>query len=332
MDGSGEATVAALFDRIRISGVGKTCGWTALDHRDVGFHPGELTIIAGRTGHGKTTVILNLLLHWLEKYPEDRFVLYSYEVPTESVYVKLISALTRKIGLAGWTYSDIRLWLQTGAVGARTKGTMQELMAAVDYMRANQHRIEVVYQPDWSVERLAQDARMRSVREGARPLGAIVVDYLQIVPPPSVEIENREHAVALTARMLKRLSVGLQVPIVSAAQISHEASRLLDRVPEGPFASEKVRRAIAARRPQLHHLREGGGEQEADLVMGILNYRADYQQAHDIEKADYGTLGEEEASLFEVLVLKNRNGSLGLAALSFDSRTGYIRDRGLFER
>jgi replicative DNA helicase len=43
-------------------------------------------------------------------------------------------------------------------------------------------------------------------------------------------------------------------------------------------------------------------------------------------------LGEAEASLFEVLVLKNRNGSLGLAALSFDSRTGYIRDRGLFER
>jgi replicative DNA helicase len=66
--------------------------------------------------------------------------------------------------------------------------------------------------------------------------------------------------------------------------------------------------------------------------MGILNYRADYQQAHDVEKVDYGTLGEAEASLFEVLVLKNRNGSLGLAALSFDSRTGYIRDRGLFER
>jgi replicative DNA helicase len=332
MDGSGESTVTALLDRMRVSGRGKTCGWTALDQRDVNFHPGELTIIAGRTGHGKTTVILNLLLHWLEKYPEERFILYSYEVPSESVFVKLISALTRKNGVNGWTYSDIRLWLQSGTVSARTKGTLQELQEAIDYVRATQSRIEVIYQPDWNVERLSQDARMRAVREGARPLGAIIVDYLQIVPPPAVQFENREHAVALTARMLKRLSVGLQTAIVSAAQISHEASRLLDRVPEGPFASEKVRRAIAARRPQLHHLREGGGEQEADLVMGILNYRADYQQAHDIEKVDYGTLGEDEASLFEVLVLKNRNGSLGLAALSFDSRTGFIRDRGLFER
>jgi len=123
MDGSGEGKVTALLERIRASGRGKTCGWTALDQRDVNFHPGELTIIAGRTGHGKTTVILNLLLHWLEKYPEERFILYSYEVPDESVYVKLISALTRKNGVNGWTYSDIRLWLQTGSIGARAKGT-----------------------------------------------------------------------------------------------------------------------------------------------------------------------------------------------------------------
>ena len=332
MDGSSETSVAALMDRMHLAGVGKTCGWKALDLRDVGFYPGELAIVAGRTGHGKTTVILNLLLHWLENYPEDRFILYSYEIPAESVFIKLVSALTRKIGVNGWTYNDIRRWVQTGTISAQTMGTMQELQEAMDYISAQQHRIEVIYQPDWNVERLAQDARTRSVREGARRLGGILVDYLQIVPPPAVAYENREHAVALTARALKRLAVGLQAPIVSAAQISHEAARLLDRVPEGPFASEKVRRAIAARRPQLHHLREGGGEQEADLVMGILNYRADYKHTHDVEKVDYGTLGEAEASLFEVLVLKNRNGSLGMAALSFDSRTGYIRDRGLFER
>ena len=332
MDGSGDTGFVAFLDRMKVSGAGRTCGWTSLDQRGVGFYPGELTVIAGRTGHGKTTVMLNLLLHWLERYPEDRFIFYSYEVPTESVFVKLLSALTRKLGVNGWTYSDIRKWVQSGVLDSNSLGTMQELQQSMDWLKANQGRIEVVYQPDWNVERLAQDARTRSVREGARRLGGVLIDYLQIVPPPEVAFENREHAVALTARMMKRLSVSLQIPIVSAAQISHEASRLLDRVPEGPFASEKVRRAIAARRPQLHHLREGGGEQEADLVMGILNYRADYQQAHDIEKVDYGTLGEAEASLFEVLVLKNRNGSLGLAALSFDSRTGYIRDRGLFER
>ena len=101
MEGSSEASVAALMERMRVAGAGKTCGWKALDNRDVGFFPGELAIVAGRTGHGKTTVILNLLLHWLENYPNDRFILYSYEIPAESVLIKLVSSLTRKIGANG---------------------------------------------------------------------------------------------------------------------------------------------------------------------------------------------------------------------------------------
>ena len=93
------------------------------------------------------------------------------------VLIKLVSALTRKIGANGWTYSNIRRWIQTGSIGAQTMGTLAELQQAMDYITAQQHRIEIVYQPDWNVERLAQDARMRAVREGARRLGGILVDY-----------------------------------------------------------------------------------------------------------------------------------------------------------
>lgn len=136
MEGSSEASVAALMERMRVAGAGKTCGWKALDHRDVGFFPGEVAIVAGRTGHGKTTVILNLLLHWLENYPNDRFILYSYEIPAESVLIKLVSSLTRKIGANGWTYSDIRRWIQTGSISAQSMGTIAELKEAMDYISA----------------------------------------------------------------------------------------------------------------------------------------------------------------------------------------------------
>ena len=119
---------------MRVAGAGKTCGWKALDHRDVGFFPGELAIVAGRTGHGKTTVILNLLLHWLENYPNDRFILYSYEIPAESVLIKLVSSLTRKIGANGWTYSDIRRWIQTGSISGQS-------MSVRDIATLSQHII-----------------------------------------------------------------------------------------------------------------------------------------------------------------------------------------------
>jgi hypothetical protein len=36
-------------------------------------------------------------------------------------------------------------------------GTIAELKEAMDYISAQQHRIEIVYQPDWNVDRLAQD-------------------------------------------------------------------------------------------------------------------------------------------------------------------------------
>lgn len=121
MDGSGELTVAALLDRMRSAGSSKTSGWSTLDRRDVGFFPGELTVIAGRTGHGKTTVILNLLLHWLETCPNERFLLYSYEIPGNSVLTKLVSALTRKNGVHGWSYSEIRRWVQTGTIGPEVR-------------------------------------------------------------------------------------------------------------------------------------------------------------------------------------------------------------------
>jgi replicative DNA helicase len=72
-------------------------------------------------------------------------------------------------------------------------------------------------------------------------------------------------------------------------------------------------------RPDLHNLREGGSEQEADLVLGLMNYAADLRTEAD---SDHAT------NLYEVGVLKNRYGDVGKwAALAFEGASGLIRDR-----
>lgn len=104
-------------------------------------------------------------------------------------------------------------------------------------------------------------------------------------------------------------------------------------MPTGPLDDPKVIEAIAKRRPQLHHLGHGGGEQEADLILGLLNYQADYFAAR--EQAGLEQLATREtgnAGAFEVGVIKNRNGQLGLAPLVLEAWTGFIRDPGLFGR
>jgi replicative DNA helicase len=119
---------------------------------------------------------------------------------------------------------------------------------------------------------------------------------------------------------------------MAAAQIGREAAQISDWIPDGTLEDERVLRAIAKRRPQLHHLREGGGEREADLVIGLLSYRADYLAAAEQAGMDKLVIETGSAGPFDVGVIKNRYGQLGLATLVLESRTGFIRDAGVFGR
>ena len=85
---------------------------------------------------------------------------------------------------------------------------------------------------------------------------------------------------------------------------------------------DTVQDSIRRRRPQLHHVREGGSEQEADLVLGLLNYRADYLAEQEGEERDR----DEAHGPFEVLGLKSRYGAAGIARLTWEGETGHLRD------
>lgn len=323
--------VDTLLDRIKTFGGQKTFGWNALDGREIGLNPGDLALIGGRTGHGKSTVLFNLVMHWLETYPDEYFVFFTYEVPPEAMLMKIIAALSRKLGSNGMSYHDVRRWIQGADDKITDKDDEEKLHAAIKIVHEWEKRLIVIYEPEMSVDLLAK--KSREIRSDVNNIGAILVDYLQLVPPPPGDHDTREYEVGLIARHMKRLAVNLDCPVAAAAQISREAARLSDWIPDGTLEDERVIKAIAKRRPQLHHLREGGGEQEADLVLGLLNYRADFLQAcEDAGAAELSRLETGSAGLLEVGVIKNRYGELGIAPLILESRSGYIRDPGAFGR
>ncbi len=278
----------------------------------------ELAVLGARTGHGKTTALLCLLLNWLEAYPEERFVFFSYELPPEAVLLKLASALTRRDASDGWTYYEIRDWLQ-GRERANHFGNPASLDQAFDFLRACEERLAVVYRPGWSVTELA--AHAHGLAAQGEPPGGILVDYLQLIGPPDGHYDRRDIEVSQVARHLKALAVGLSCPVVSAAQIGRQAAQQAERIPPGDFDDRTVQEAIRRRRPQLHHLREGGSEQEADLVVGLLNYRADY-----LEDRGNGPADRDLPGPFEMLVLKNRYGPLGTARMVLEGPTGTLRE------
>ena len=124
----------------------------------------------------------------------------------------------------------------------------------------------------------------------------VVIDYLQLMTGDSSKGANREQEIASISRALKNLAKELNVPVIALSQLS---------------------RAVETRggdkKPQLSDLRESGSiEQDADMVMFL--YRPEYYNITQDESGN-STLG-----VGEVIVAKNRSGSLDTIQLRFISR------------
>jgi replicative DNA helicase len=124
----------------------------------------------------------------------------------------------------------------------------------------------------------------------------VVIDYLQLMSGDNSKGGNREQEIASISRALKNLAKELNVPVIALSQLS---------------------RAVETRggdkKPQLSDLRESGSiEQDADMVMFL--YRPEYYNITQDEA------GNSTAGIGEVIVAKNRSGSLDTIQLRFISR------------
>lgn len=137
-------------------------------------------------------------------------------------------------------------------------------------------------------------AKARRIKAQDPNLSLIVIDYLTLISGMSRYSGQRQQEVSEISRALKALALELQIPILALAQLS---------------------RALEARedkRPILSDLRESGQiEQDADIVAFL--YRDDY---HNKEAST-----PDNISKIEVIIRKNRNGSIGTAELLFKKNT-----------
>ncbi len=303
---------------------GMPTGWRVVDALDVRFHPGELAIVAARTGHGKTTAAVNLLARWIvDEAVEGEVVFYSCEEPEVRVYHRLLAWLTAEDDLANaWTANQVRDFLRAGFDSRESDErwpAVDALLEARETIRGWEGRLRIVYRPSWTIDAIASHAHEVAASAG---VGAVVLDYLQrIRPSDHLRVDRRDQEVSAIGRAAKALAVDLSVPVVAAAQVNRAA------IPEGygkrladADGDERKAEVLRTARPDLHHLREGGSEQEADLVLGLMNHAADLRvEAHETET--------EDATTFEVGVLKSRYGRVGAwAGLELLGRHGYLRD------
>nr|DAQ75106.1 MAG TPA: DnaB-like replicative helicase [Caudoviricetes sp.] len=132
-------------------------------------------------------------------------------------------------------------------------------------------------------------SKARKLEQEMGGLGVIIIDYLQLIT--GSKGENRQQVVSEISRELKILAKDLKVPVIALSQLSREAEKRQDK------------------RPMLADLRESGSiEQDADIVAFL--YRDAYYQK---EQAD----SQEANNVTELILEKNRHGSLGTVKLYF---------------
>jgi replicative DNA helicase len=210
---------------------GLQTGFVSFDLLTGGLEPGQLVILAGRPGTGKTS--LAGCMAWHVACCGKVVLFVSLEMGLRELVVRFACLHT------GLSFADAKAYLP---LSGRER---QQHMAALGTVENSGIAI-------------AEDARtVGAVRQHARSLRAqvgrldlVVVDYLQLMRSDAVKRgDNRVYEIGDISIELKALARELQVPVIALAQLNRNIEHRADR------------------KPHLSDLRDSGQiEQDADLV------------------------------------------------------------------
>lgn len=228
---------------------GVPSGLMDLDDMTSGFHPGELIIVAGRPGMGKTALALTMGRNAaiLEKTGVGMF---SLEMANHQLAMRLLCAEGRV---------DSHL-VRTGKL---PKTQWKNLSIAVGSLA--EAPIYLDDTPGMSVLEVRAKARRLKAE---KDVGLIIVDYLQLMTGPKGS-ESRQQEISQISRSLKNLAKEIDLPVIGLSQLSRAVESRTDR------------------RPQLSDLRESGAiEQDADVVIFLYRPWVYSQEEEDRGKAE----------------------------------------------
>ncbi len=227
-------TLEDLEERPGSTLIGVPSGFIDFDRITHGLNRGNLIIIAGRPGMGKTSFALNVCQHVALR--ESRPVgIFSLEMSSQELGLRVLCSE------ANVPFSRLRSGHLSQKQWSRIIQTTRDVGDAPLFIDDS---------PNPSLLEVASKARRLKAEKG---LELLVLDYLQLMQAGG-RYENRNLEIAAISRAMKQLAKELDLPVIALSQLS--------RNPE---------RRGSDRRPQLADLRESGSiEQDADLVAFIF--------------------------------------------------------------
>ncbi len=233
-------TIERLYDRKEaITGV--PSGFKDIDELTTGFQRGDLIIIGGRPGMGKTAFCLNIAQHVGIGMGEP-VAIFSLEMAKEQLVMRMLCSEAKVDS------NKVR----KGFINKREDWNKLTNAAG----KLAESKIFIDDSSGLSVLEMRAKARRLKQQHG---LSLVIIDYLQLMKGTG-KFERREQEIADISRSLKALAKELEVPVVALSQLNRGVET----------------RTGANKNPTLADLRESGAiEQDADVIMFL------YREAKD---------------------------------------------------
>jgi replicative DNA helicase len=289
---------------------------------------GAVTLVAGRPGRGKTTLMLNILrsLAESEKSKDKQLLFFTYEEGKERLYLKLLCSLINKdlssygASLGGFPFSGSFNFLEHYFKGSNLVWTTPQARDQVaSWVEQGESRlaelmrdghVQIIESPPTAENFKAHLSNFRERGE----IGAVFVDYVQRMRSENPSTTQRD-TVNTASRELVASAVEFGCPFIVGAQFNREAGK-------------------QGRETLAHDLKESGNlEEDANTIIGVINISRevrerseensrDINSPHDQYMADI----EDRHDLLEVKTLKSRDGQPKKGELIFSNRFWRVDD------
>ena len=191
---------ADIVKEIRNTSPGVSVGFK-VGEIDLKLSGGAITIVAGPTGHGKTLLLINFILNYLELHPDKQVFFFSYEESRSAILSLFLNAYIGQ-DISKNNRESIKSYFRDGNTSYITVDTRSTFMAKKEEFFNRliaTKRLNICYS-DYSADELMQAIKFLKKNTN---VGLVGIDYIQLLSLRNKKTIPRQEELKQISLMLK---------------------------------------------------------------------------------------------------------------------------------
>ena len=279
-----------LVKEIRKASPGVSVGFKVGDI-DLKLPGGAITIVAGPTGHGKTMVLINFILNYLDLHPDQQAYFFSYEESRAAIQCLFLNTYINS-KLSENNRDSIKSYFRDGTdqfISQESRKIFLDGKEKFFNELINTGRLMIFYSDDYTEELVHA---IKFLRKNTN-VGLVAIDYMQLLSLQNKKTISRQEELKQICLMLKDCAVNTGLPLLLAAQFNRDVDK------QNELRATSIGEA-------------GDIERVANMILGIWNKK------HD----------DENTPAMYIKVLKGREIGIGHSSiLDLNGNTGKLSTR-----